>query len=298
MKVGDNIKALRKEKNMTQKDLADQLCVTYQAVSNWENNNSEPSIDTLRKMADIFSVSVDELLNGKTLADQTQPAVQENVTSIVVNEGAKEDAAVQPVKEEKPVVAVCDTCHKALREGDDFLTIPGSRYHGSTYRCRECEKKRKQAEANMKFFSGIHVRNLTFIWSSIITAVVFALFIALLVAMRGTQDYNIIIGVSVYSMISIFPMCYTLGVNNNDVSELFETIASWSIHFPGLIFSFDLDGFMWLIGMKILFAVLGFFIGVATFLLAVVVTSVVSLFVFPYAIVHSFRHPEDNDGLF
>lgn len=62
LNIGKNIAALRKEKNMTQEDLAGALGVSAQAVSKWENENSCPDISLLTQIADLFGVTVDELL--------------------------------------------------------------------------------------------------------------------------------------------------------------------------------------------------------------------------------------------
>ena len=59
--IGENIRKYRIERNITQKELAERLYVTAQAVSRWENNEVEPSINTIIMLAEIFEVSVDEL---------------------------------------------------------------------------------------------------------------------------------------------------------------------------------------------------------------------------------------------
>ena len=73
--IGENIKNYRIEKGMTQKELADKLFVTAQAVSRWENNEVEPSLNTIVILAEIFEVSVDELC-GKE-----KPAVEPQVVN-------------------------------------------------------------------------------------------------------------------------------------------------------------------------------------------------------------------------
>lgn len=59
---GDNIKKLRTAHNLSQVQLADELNVSKQTVSNWENNNILPSIEMLLKISRFFSVSTDFLL--------------------------------------------------------------------------------------------------------------------------------------------------------------------------------------------------------------------------------------------
>lgn len=63
--MGETISTLRKEKGMTQKDLADQLGITDKAVSKWERNVAYPDTATIPALAEILGVSVEDLLNAK-----------------------------------------------------------------------------------------------------------------------------------------------------------------------------------------------------------------------------------------
>ena len=65
--MGDIISTLRKEKGMTQKDLADMLNITDKSVSKWERNIAFPDTATIPKIAEIFGVSVEELMNAKSI---------------------------------------------------------------------------------------------------------------------------------------------------------------------------------------------------------------------------------------
>ncbi len=60
--LNERIKQLRTERGITQVELAKKLNVSKQAVSNWENDNIQPSIEILMKLSDYFSVSCDYLL--------------------------------------------------------------------------------------------------------------------------------------------------------------------------------------------------------------------------------------------
>lgn len=67
-KIGEQIAKLRKERNMTQIQLAESLYVTEKAVSKWECGNGIPDLDNIEKLADLFNVSIDELLLGNEKA--------------------------------------------------------------------------------------------------------------------------------------------------------------------------------------------------------------------------------------
>lgn len=60
--LSNNIKMLRKSRNISQVELAEALFVSKQSVSNWENDNIMPSVEMLIKIAKYFSVSTDFLL--------------------------------------------------------------------------------------------------------------------------------------------------------------------------------------------------------------------------------------------
>ena len=63
--IGETIASLRKEKGMTQNELAEKMNVTDKAVSKWERDLSCPDVNTISKLADILEVSVEELLKAK-----------------------------------------------------------------------------------------------------------------------------------------------------------------------------------------------------------------------------------------
>ena len=71
MNLGENIYRLRSEHNMSQGDLADALDVSRQSVSKWENNSAVPELDKLIKMAQIFGITLDEMVSGE--ADSAAP---------------------------------------------------------------------------------------------------------------------------------------------------------------------------------------------------------------------------------
>lgn len=76
--LGENISALRKEKSLTQEELSELLGVSPQAVSKWENDLSCPDIMLLPNIAEIFNVTVDELLGGKKATEKAQNVTAQN----------------------------------------------------------------------------------------------------------------------------------------------------------------------------------------------------------------------------
>ena len=63
MNIGNNIKQLRQQKNLTQEQLAEKLGISYQAVSKWETGANTPDIAFLPKIAALFGISIDALFS-------------------------------------------------------------------------------------------------------------------------------------------------------------------------------------------------------------------------------------------
>ncbi len=68
LKIADNIRFFRKANNLTQEELSKQLGGSKNLVSNYENGISTPDIYTLVKLADIFDITLDELVGRESLS--------------------------------------------------------------------------------------------------------------------------------------------------------------------------------------------------------------------------------------
>lgn len=77
-KTGNFISQLRKEKGLTQKQLADAIGVTDKAVSRWETAKNYPDIELLEQIAHFFDVTVSELLEGKRIPKKNLADISEN----------------------------------------------------------------------------------------------------------------------------------------------------------------------------------------------------------------------------
>ena len=64
MKIGDQLKKARLDKNMTQEEVAGKIFVSRQSISNWENNKTYPDIGNVIALSDLYGISLDELLKG------------------------------------------------------------------------------------------------------------------------------------------------------------------------------------------------------------------------------------------
>ena len=64
IKFCQNLKEIRKACCLTQKQVATALNVVESCYANWEQGRTEPNIEMLRKLSEIFNVSIDDLING------------------------------------------------------------------------------------------------------------------------------------------------------------------------------------------------------------------------------------------
>ena len=85
--LGTMISSLRKDKGMTQLELAEIMGVTDKAVSKWERDLSCPDINSIPKLAEILEISVDDLMQGKTeTKEQDTKEKKENISRNKVDE--------------------------------------------------------------------------------------------------------------------------------------------------------------------------------------------------------------------
>ena len=82
--IGKFIAKCRKEKNMTQQELADKLGVTDRAVSHWENGRRLPDISLLREMSKDFNISLEDILDGEIKNKSNKKKYYLLITFIIV----------------------------------------------------------------------------------------------------------------------------------------------------------------------------------------------------------------------
>ena len=298
MTLGQKLKKLRMDKNLTQKDLADQLHVTFQTISKWENDENEPDIATLKELAKLYECTLDNLLSE----DDEKP----------VEEIKIEESQEQPVQEVSKTVIihqnelhVCARCGKDIPEKDlvsedvtkkervgrstRTVSIGQTYYHKSCL--EQVKREREEAARRAKMASASSARKKCFGWG--IAAGVIGLGVSLAVFLvepdlKAVVHPALAVLYSVLIGYALFADLYCI-LSGSYIGEVFTTVASWTIRFPGLIFTWDLGGFVWLIGMKILFAILGFLLTAALFLLAVSLSAFLAAVSFPFILIHNIR---------
>lgn len=276
--IGSNIKRLRTEKGMTQKALANQLFVSAQAVSRWENNEVEPSLGTIAEMAKIFGVSTDVILGVGEPSGKPEPEV------VVEKEYIYKEAP-------KQVIALCEQCNAPLHEPREIVRVGG----GSKIICKACDEKNRIDEENKK--KRARELRLEIAYKRRIRSFVLGGIAAVVWILGGFAGgcFNSIEYAAVTVLLAVMLFCYIscFILRNNFLGDMSLEILSWGfVRLPGLIFEFSIDGCLWLIGMKILFWVLGIGLAILAALLSFAIGMLISVFIYPYAIIKNITNPE------
>ena len=122
--IGQNIAYFRKQKNMTQEELAEKMSVTAQAISKWECDASYPDIITVQALSKVLGVSVTELLDGIQTPAQINDAPQEIIDRRIVRIEVKTDGTT--IVTRFPVPAMKKAIENGTLErliGDDFEEV-------------------------------------------------------------------------------------------------------------------------------------------------------------------------------
>ena len=83
-KVGKFIAKCRKDKNMTQSELAEKLGVTDKSIGNWENGRNMPDLSLFKPLCDVLGITINELLSGERLKkDKYQEKFEENIINTI-----------------------------------------------------------------------------------------------------------------------------------------------------------------------------------------------------------------------
>jgi len=141
MNIGENILKMRKEKGITQEQLADVLCISAGAVSKWETESSTPDISMLPKIADFFGVSIDKIFGFELTESDTPENIIKKVEEITVGFNYEESS----VKfDDIKVVMKCDEAISILT--DACIKFPNN----YTLKSKLCWYKNLSASKHIK----------------------------------------------------------------------------------------------------------------------------------------------------
>ena len=279
MTFGEHLASYRRRRGMTQQELGDYLSISAQAISKWENDLSEPDVGTLKKLAALYEVPINTLLDydGRGTITTEEPGASSlhtigfctscGITVTEENEG------------ERAPKVLCASCVRA-REG----ARAASALDAERRRAEREESERRVTEGNVSYMK----RRL--IVSHIVAGLIgIPLLIFFLISVLSEGNANgVEIGVAIWFGYSVFAFVDLL-FYEGAVREVLFNMATLSFKWPGLIFTFDLDGLLWLIGMKLLFALLGFVAGVLCAILGLLIAIFISPFVYPFKLIKHLR---------
>lgn len=219
MSYGEKIANLRKQKGITQAALGYHLNVTYQAVSKWERDESDPDFATMNKIAKYFDVPLSyftEEIAAPPSTGETAVVADNTVSAASAPPSSAAPNPAQPVQPAQPT-----------KPQNQKFTKPKSKH-----------------SAPMRRNVGLIVGGVSALAVLITLIVVFSL--------DGSTDWALgaaACGVATLFAFTFITQLFWGGVIIDIILWGFKIIGT-----PGIIFSFDLDGFIFLIAMKILFA--------------------------------------------
>ena len=99
-KIGTFLKALRKEKGITQEEFAEKINVSGRTVSRWETGNNLPDISLLVEIAEFFDVSIPEIINGERKSENMKEEVKETVEVMADYAGAEKEKIIKDIQKQ------------------------------------------------------------------------------------------------------------------------------------------------------------------------------------------------------
>ena len=122
IKIGKFIAAMRKEQNLTQRQLAELLQISDKTVSKWECGNGMPEVGTMLPLCETLHINVNELLTGERLDTEYQEKAEENLVSLA----REKESEIARGRKRTLVMAAASVCAIALWF---FLFADSNVYH-------------------------------------------------------------------------------------------------------------------------------------------------------------------------
>lgn len=265
--IGEKILALRKQKGITQAELGGELNVSYQAVSKWERGESFPDFETMSRMAKFFGVPLSYFEEGGVAA------------AAAASSGGKRMAGV------------CTVCGRTVYEGEEGQTEPVLVCRACTERqAKEKQEAQERATPGKAACGGRKSKPHTRAAEKELALGDFAggrSFCGHDRSFRASR--GVAVRVDCRFVRLLFYRAALLGRRRGGLLLFGKVVGT-----PGIIFEFSLDGFIFLIAMKILFALLRLLIFLLTALIGILAGIFISPFTF-FPALHRVRS-EDPAG--
>ena len=117
-KIGEFLRELRKEKGLTQEQLAEQFNVSGRTVSRWETGSNMPDISIIPEMADFYGVDIREIIEGERRpAEAAEASPEDDVTKVIEYAGEESSHLARKVMWASVVGMICLMCYVLLSRG-------------------------------------------------------------------------------------------------------------------------------------------------------------------------------------
>ncbi len=126
-KIGLFLKELRKEKNITQEELAEKLNVSNRTISRWETGNNMPDISLLVELSELYHVSIPEIIDGERKSENMNQETRD--TAVKMAEYSKNEVKI----EKKKVISSLLMAFGAFIIISAFAIFPNDSSWGSIY---------------------------------------------------------------------------------------------------------------------------------------------------------------------
>lgn len=285
MTLGKKLSYYRKVAGITQQQLAEQLNLSAQAISKWENDMSYPDPITLKTLARLYNTTVDELLDVESLPGNASQQI--DIESVVDSAFSKIE---EHIKTEKTTIGFCKTCGIAVNEDTVYATEPtilckkcrGREIAAEKARQKELEEleKRRIEKAERRKWSEVsymrHHRKISLIWASILAIPVF---IFLLVGFLTDEDLGIHhVLIPSYAIFAfVFSMFYDSFVRGI-IKDFFDSTMGWGL---SILIA---DEFILFFVIQLALAIICFIIGIFFMIIGTFLSILVSMFTFPFTL--------------
>lgn len=294
MKVGSNIKAYREKMGLTQKQLAERLFISPQAISRYEKDEVEPNLDMLEKMAEVFDCKLDDLIYGQK-EENKKESKGDDVTNIVINDIQDSvDYGAMTCHDCKRKIGETETTHKVFRRDNGErveVTICDDCYQKGLELDQKIEKihptRSKSGVSSSKFKSKITgVEGHKSLIGGIISAVVaFILTLVLGIIFGKAVSPGGWVGLAFLFAYLVLAVVYCI-FSDTYITEMFVDIATTSVKVPVYFVGHLFDGdVVVLIPLKIAGGIISAAIGVFIFGFALALSMICASVSFPFYLI-------------